>query len=470
MLGAHGRPIWRICGLGALAMAMCADGDAVPFAGSVSRSSYFEYHDRDPEPLCGTLLGSLDAHARLIGEKLSVGSPPADPYRYFKFHDLNDFAANSGGCAPESGACAYGTSVYASTFFNAHEQAHAYVARAWGGPSTGLVNEGEAVALSCLPSYGAQPTDAPRDVLGNRDWRDLLYLRGVSIEGYLEAGFWITYLAKRYGWARVAELHRRVPPAISSEDFAREFASVFPLSMDRAWSEALGDATEAPCEDDWRCIARPLSIGDVINPDCDGELHRSVTIDGQAGVVLTMTGVDSEIVLRSCAQSAAPQYELLGGGTSRTTHWASLPPGTYTMFPAPAPSEVRLRSYVPSGAVSEDCTSAAVVALDPGETLYFDLLAGETNGWLRLDGGGRAYAVALNNIRWSGWPLDDGAPELCDACDSSTCAPLGASGATPAVVGAHAALHLRHAVAKPPSSTMWSQIVFMPAQTAGGTP
>jgi hypothetical protein len=114
-------------------VALAASCSDAPFEGYVSRSRFFEYHTQVQEPLCPTLLAWLDRHAEVIGGKIGLALDPDDPYRYYKFRDAAAFAADSAGCPPENGACALGDAVYSSTPFHAHEQAHDYVFRAWGG-------------------------------------------------------------------------------------------------------------------------------------------------------------------------------------------------------------------------------------------------------------------------------------------------------------------------------------------------
>ena len=63
----------------------------------------------------------------------------------------------------------------------------------------------------------------------------------------------------------------------------REFAEVYPLSMDQAWSEALGTPGAAPCQKDWQCVTTTMNIGEDASPGCDGEMHRSVSVTDSAG-------------------------------------------------------------------------------------------------------------------------------------------------------------------------------------------
>jgi hypothetical protein len=441
-----------------------------PFAGRVTRSRFFEYHDQANEPLCPTLLALLDRHAQMIGGQLGLPLDGSDPYQYYKFLDLDAFAQS--GCPPEWGACALGNAVYATTYFHPHELAHDYAFRAFGGWSVGLLNEGEAVALSCIPSYDAEPTEAPSQVLGPGDWRTLVDLYGNSLVGYLKAGFWMTYLVERFGWSRVAELHARIPPGTSSSDFEVQFAQVYPLSMDQAWSEALAAPSAPSCFRAWDCMSTPLAVGEDVPPDCDGAMHRSVAIGSEGGIVLSLGGVSATIELRTCGDSAASQvspiYQLAGGGTARTTHWASLPPGTYTLFSDLTPTDVAFDSYFPPTLVGATCETAGTVSLDPAQFTFLDLLAGQVDGWIRLAGAGNSFGVQALNVIWPGWPSASGAPLVCDSCDpAAACTPLSLD-LTSVAIGDHAALHLRGVVSAPPSSAMWGQILFVPA-AAGGT-
>jgi hypothetical protein len=457
------RSPWPAIGLGALAMFLaCSNpaGGGGPFLGTVSRSQFFEYHDRVDEPLCPTLLSLLDEHALRIGGKIGLDPDPARPFRYYKFRDGQDLAS-SGACGSGPAACAPGDTVRSSEYFDAHELAHDYVNRAWQGQSIGLLNEGEAVALSCYPSSNLQPSVRPADALGNPDWRSLLYLQGNTTNGYVAAGLWMTNLAATYGWERARQLHQRVRPGISAADFEREFAQVYPLSMDEAWSQALDTAGAPPCQDEWNCDATPLDVGSTVQPACDGQMHRTITVTDQPGVVLGMGGMNSELLLRDCGATRAPTYELTGGWTTRTTHAAVVPPGIYTLFSAPAPTDVTFVSYLPAGFGAPACTSASGVALDPAQVTYLDLLAGSIDGWVPLAGGGSRYNVETLNLFWNGFPAAAGAA-ICDGCDvAAACLGLPGGAATTVAVGAAGVLRLQGVTAFA-ATTLYGQVVFYP--------
>ena len=462
---ADGPALLSVVLLGALS---CEAGGG-PFAGTVSRSQFFEYHDRVDEPLCPTLLSLLDDHARLIAGKIGFNPDPADPIQYFKFRDDGDFRASSP-CPPENGSCASASGVYSEYFFEPHELAHTYLFRAWGSKPTGLVAEGEAVALSCEPSSLAFPGARPRDHLKNPAWRDLLALYGNSTEGYEAAGYWITYLAGRYGWQSVRELNERARPGISATDFEREFARVYPISMDDAWSATLDTPGAAPCENDWRCMSTPLEVGTRVAPECDGQLHRSISVVDQAGVALTLGGVGTEILLHDCANPAAATYELTGGGTERTTHLAALPPGTYTMFPAPAPKDVQFSAYLPSTYDSGSCAPGVGVTIDPTEETHVDLLPGAPNGWIQIDGGGQDYLAETVNLTWTGWPAPAGAPAVCDGCDASAnCVLLPAGQLTSVTIGDGSFLRLQ-GVSAVTTISGYGQLIIHPGTQASPGP
>jgi hypothetical protein len=460
------RRSWHAFGLVGLTICLsCKQSDNNgPFVGFVTRSQFFEYHDRVDEPLCPTLLSLLDEHAVRIGGKIGLVPDPNRPFRYYKFRDLTDFASNAG-CGLDAGGCAPGDTTYSTEYFHAHELAHNYVYRAWSaGLSTGLLNEGAAVALSCDPGYGVQPTAAPSQVLGNPDWRDLLYLHGNSIEGYSAAGFWMTYLAGHFGWPSARELYGRVRPGISAADMEREFARAYPISMDDAWSGALDPPGSPPCDDDWGCMSIPLDVGSDVPPDCDGQMHRSITISDQRGVILTLGGAGSEIILRSCPTAAAPIYELISAATPRTTHVAALPPGTYTLFSDPAPTDVEFVSYLPADFDADTCASSSSISLDPTQVTYVDLLAGSTNGWIRLAGGGHSFGVQPYNLTWRGWPEVSGAPVICDSCDAAaTCVTIPPFEVTTVAIGDGAVLRLQGVTAVAASS-LYGEVTFLPPE------
>jgi hypothetical protein len=446
----------------------------------VSRSQAFEYHDQADEPLCPTLLDDLDRHAQLVGGKIGFSPDPNDPIRYYKFVDVPSEAA-SGACSggPDNGACSVGFAIATTTYFHAHEQAHSYVYRAWGGFSVGLLNEGEAVALSCDPDYDdgslyfthESALATPWEGLAHPDWRSILELLGNTAQGYAAAGFWITSLAQRFGWPKVAELHRRVPPGISPADFEIQFATVFPTSMDESWSTALGTVGAAPCQDDWRCTATPMAVGEDAPSDCDGEMHRSVVVSDQGGVVLTIGGAGAALMLRDCSDPAAPPfYQLAAGYTARTTHYFPLAPGTYTLFSNPmfenpmpsnpAPKDVLFDGYLPTPFIGDSCAAAGTVALDPTETTYVDFPIGPVNGWIRLAGGGQRYMVEAPQVLQSGRTSG----VVCDSCDAAaSCVPIPWGGDAVVTIPDGAAVHFDNASAGDLLSNQWGSLLFEPA-------
>jgi hypothetical protein len=417
----------------------------------VSHSQLFEYHDQINEPLCPTLLSELDQHARQVGGKIGLSlATGAPPFRYYKFHDYAAFAA-SRACPPDAGGCATGNEIYSPLFFHAHELAHDYVFRAWGGWSTGFLNEGEAVALSCQPLRFVAPTDRPIDVVNSVGWRELLDLSAANSkerDGYVAAGYLVTYLVAHYGWQRLAELHRRVAPGITATDFDRTFSEVFPIAMDQAWSSALDTAGAQPCFKDWLCSATPMTTGEDAPLGCDGQMHKSVTVTDQAGVELSISGGNGEITLVGGCSDAAPSWiELTGAFSTRATHWVNLKPGTYTiadLIATGGPADVVFGGYLPGGFLGSSCATAGAITLDANGDTYVDLLPGVASGWMNIvGGGGQAYVVSNYGI--SAGP--GGALEICDGCAATaTCVPLSENSMSTVALGEHAVLHLQNAI------------------------
>lgn len=429
-----------------------------PFTGDVSQSQFFEYHDQVDESLCPRLLTSLDQHAQMIGGKIGLQLDNRSRFRYYKFRDLAAFEGS--GCPQEWGACARGDAVYTTAFFDAHEQAHDYVFRAWRGVSNGLLDEGEAVALSCSPFYALGPGQKPLDVVGPLGWRDLLNLYGDSREGYAAAGFFVTYLAERYGWPSVRALHQRVPDGASAFYFAAAFAQSFPISIDDAWAAAMGAVGGRPCQKDWNCLATPMSIGDVATPDCDGQMHRSVDLAAPGGLVLSMTGDDSELMLLSCTDSAPTPYTLEGGHSGKSmTHWASLPVGTYTMVSG-MPSSVTLKSEFQGPLVDKMCATAPNVSLDPNGITDVDFVTPRLDGWMRVAGGGRTYDVYPYHLAIAPFPGDPGALSICDDCTLSSCVAVQFDGPTRVRIGDQSVVHFEGVVALAAPSSAWGQLIF----------
>jgi hypothetical protein len=440
--------------------ASCRD-IAVPFVGGAeSRSQFFEYHDQVNEPLCPTLLSLLDQHAQQIGGKIGLtltGSEP--PFRYYKFRSFKGFI-DSQVCPPEAGGCVYADHAYSSDYFQAHEQAHLYVFRAWGGFSTGLLNEGEAVALSCEPLRFIEPNQRPADVVRSAAWRDLVSLSAASTDavgGYVAAGYFVTYLVNRFGWSSLMQLHRRVPINVSADDLARSFVAVYPLSLDDAWSAALGTAGAQPCFKDWLCSATPMAVGEDAPLGCDGQMHRTVTVTNQAGVGLSIHGGNGEITLVGGCSDAAPSWiELIGGLSTRATHWVNLKPGTYTiadLIATGGPADVAFRGYLPQGFLGNTCATAGTIALDSGGDTFIDLLLGQVSGWTNISGGG-GQTFAVNNYGIAADLSASGVVEVCDGCGAAaTCVSLLPENSIQQVtLSDHAVLHLQNAFVDPGTS------------------
>jgi hypothetical protein len=468
----------RLLAGGALASASISCGSYdPPFVGQVSRSQVFEYHDQVTEPLCATLLPLLDEHARQVGGAIGFDPRSGDPpIRYYKFRDYDAFQA-SGECPSDSGGCEGGDALFTPWAFEAHEQAHAYVSRVWGDVSVGLLNEGEAVALSCEPLRFIEPGQRPSDVVGSIGWRDALHLDAESRDGYHAAGYFVTHLAERYGWASVGSLHRRVPFDVSAADFEQAFSEVYPIAIDQAWSEALDTPGAHPCFKGWLCGATPMTVGEDAPPACDGQMHRSVTVTDQAGVGLSIHGGNGELTLvKGCADPAPPWIEL-SGGVTRATHWVNLTPGTYTLAEMAVfgvPDGVAFQGYLPQGFLADTCDAAGVLPLDDQGDTYLDLLPNEVvSGWIGLSGGeGRAYIAEAFGILSS----DTSTPvpvAVCDGCGpEASCVSLFApSGDGLVTLGQHAVIHFDEALVTRPFTSPADPgpyVLFSPSSRDGG--
>ena len=446
--GRRGGQLFAVVAL--LVAATSCNSDTAPFEGEVSRSQFWEYHDRVGEPLCPTLLSLLDQQAQRIGGDVGLTLRPGDsPFRYYKFRDALDFN-NAADCTRYSSACATGNDVYSPRYFHAHEQAHNYVYRAWGGWSARLLDEGVAVALSCDPIRFINQDQQPADMLGALDWRNLLDLSVEDSAGYSAAGYFVTSLVQSYGWPSLAELHRRVPRGVNAADFVRIFGEVYPISVDQAWSAALSSGSQ-PCLKDWLCDATPIAIGEDAPVACDGRVHRSVTVTDQAGVGLSIHGGNAEITLVQGCSDDAPQWlELTSAGVT-ATHWVSLKPGTYTILDliAPgAPEGVAFKGYLPSNFLAAGCEDAGAIPIDPQGQTYVNLLLGPLNGWFGLTGGGgKSYMAYAFGITTDG--STDSIFEICDGCGATpTCITRHSfDSPIPIVLGDHTVVHLRNAVA-----------------------
>ena len=443
----YGRQL--VAGLLSMVAASCT-GESPPFEGDVSHSQFWEYHDRVGEPLCPSLLSLLDDHAQEISGAIGLNLHSGDePFRYYKFRDSTDFN-DAQVCTKYSGACATGNDVYSTRFFHAHEQAHDYVYRAWGGWSAPLLDEGVAVALSCDPIRFINKGQAPGEMLGGPDWRNLLDLNVEDPAGYIAAGYFVTSLVQKYGWPNFAELHRRISRGVNAADFESIFNDLYPQSLDQSWSAALSSGAQ-PCLKDRLCDAIPMAVGEDAPVACDGQMHRSVTVTDQGGVGLSIHGGSAEITLvQDCGSAAAPWLELTSVGMP-ATHWVSLQPGTYTLLNLLAtgePEGVAFKGYLPSNFLAAECEDAGAIPLDRDGYTYINMLLGPLNGWIGLTGGGgkdyMAYAFGITTD-----PATDSVFEICDGCGATSTCVVRHSFDSPISIGLgeRAVVHLRNAVA-----------------------
>jgi len=466
--------------VGAAAFLFAGACEGPPFVGTVSRSQFWEYHDQVDEPLCPTLLSLLDEHTRIFAPIVGFAPDPGNPFHYYKFRDENAFEDSYGGGAE---GATFDSGVQSSHYFSAHEQAHAYTGRAWGGWSTQLLNEGEATALGCDPIKEPDQNTTPRQLLGSVDWRREVDGFANTDTAYAAAGFFVAHLAQQYGWDQVARLHRSVPAGVSAIDFERAFSRIFPVSMDQAWSDAL-DAPGAPaCDRSWICKATPLAVGDSAQPECDGALHRSLTVDsGMAGVVLDVVD-DAGITLSGrCSEAGAPWYPLPGFGNGLpAAHWAFVPPGSYALFAGATmtyaapnqpgtvtdgefarrvslPAEFGLRALIPADTfpATGGCGTSAVV-LNPAAKTSVDFFRYASDVWIPIDGGGASYDVLAVNLFAPG--ADSQPLTICNGCGPD--APCSSIPITSVTIGAGSFLHLQDvSIDRLP---MAGQIIFEPA-------
>src|SRR4029077_11011021 len=136
----------------------------------------------------------------------------------------------SSACPSDAGGCTTRDGMYASEYFQSHELAHGYVYRAWGNWSVQLLDEGEAVALSCHPMDNIYPGDTmPASNLVAQSWRDQVNLGVASVDAqaaYLAAGYFVTHLVRAFGWEKLKSLHQHVAYGADADTFDRTFGVI----------------------------------------------------------------------------------------------------------------------------------------------------------------------------------------------------------------------------------------------------
>jgi hypothetical protein len=382
--------------------------------GDVSHSQHFEYHNEVTEPLCSGLLPLLDRHAEAIGGLLGLSlGQSAQPFAYYRCRDLETCSA-----VPEdAGGVAIGDTVISPKYFDTHELAHAYLYRVTGeGAPSGLLREGAAVALSC-DHIETLPTTS-------YDWRSLLHPKGHA--EYTLAGHFVTYLVRDYGVEPFLRFYRAIPQAVTTTDFELEFARFYPISMDRAWQNAI---TPGPfwelksCLGAWECSApEPLEVGTVATEDCGNGFRRQLTVGSQEGGVVISHNGGALAVWQTCWEDAGPCLAV-GADNEDTLHWMVMDPGTYSLTSLSGrKTKVLLAEYIPGRLLGDSCVEAGEVRLDAQARTRINFPKGrKLSGWIRLTGAvGRTYEFLPANL-----PVPDGALSLCNGCGpSSTCVPL----------------------------------------------
>ncbi|MEO8902726.1 MAG: hypothetical protein ABI488_11910 [Polyangiaceae bacterium] len=369
-----------------------------PFVGRVSHSRYFEYHDREAQPLCPELLPTLDEHAEKVGSTVGFQAGAAGVVRYYKFRDFAELKA-AGDCGSGAGACAIaGKVVLTPRAIDLHELSHIYVNRGLSGPSSTLLDEGFAVALSCQPWL-----DVPSRLIalpGFDDFRAFLILHGdtqpaggFSSFDYPAVGMFVTYLVHRYGWSRVQALYRAVPAGASAGDFERAFAKTLPISADDAWRAALSTADAPYCLTDWLCAAPSIGPADTDDTSCLEQFRRTFEVQpGQGGVAVSLAG-SNDTALVDCGARTAPLW--LPQTEQRLSDWISLAPGRYALANLNAhPKRVHLDATFSNSLFSEQCDAAQEVILSAASPTIIDRPNGAfALGFVRVSGHGQQFTL-----------------------------------------------------------------------------
>lgn len=373
-----------------------------------SSENFLYFARTDDASACADLGPALESHRTAIIAALDLDPATVRRISYLKFRDQADVRAN-GDCF-EGVACAPRWGVESAAPFDRHELVHAYLSGT-GFPPWFLV-EGAAVALSCQVPLHGRPTST--------SWRTALAASQDDESVYRDGGWLVADLIARYGGSRFLSLYARVSHGASASEVANAFGSIYPVSLDEAWNDALARSITPPsCP--WECSqadvnASPFSEQTPICGDDSGV--RTFTTSGSTPSVFVFSeSAPSSLSLGSCGGTwETPAPSDLGSRQDGMTVLGQLGPGKY--FAALGTSDVdahlTLPPLLPLGdacdvlAPLESTSSTVDLAFSPGLGEAFARVAAPA-GTLEV----------LAHARRPGTVI-----EVCDSCARTTCSPV----------------------------------------------
>jgi hypothetical protein len=380
----------------------CESGRKPPFEGLVMRSEHFEHHAEAPEITCQTVMPLLESNLSLFEKVTGLHlTPPA--FRYYQFAHYSGLQRY--GCPSN---CAIDDVVYASASFDAHELIHAYLFRAFGMTSVGLLSEGLASAFAC---------DSAQMVIRIADWRNLVHLAETFedldlpdiTERYAAAASFVSYLFYNFGWERLAMFYRSLRRGDDATAVGRAALSAFSVDMDTLWMDSLSSGNRHVCINDWTCSSSPLVLNEPVRQECDGEIHRSIEVSEPSTVGFYAT--EPVMLWDDCLAEPGPIF-VLGQTLDPSIIWISLAAGKYNLtrisgnvsvfdpLSYPQDFSLRLVAQRPADFLASSCEGATTIPLDAQTKTNVRFPSTVSlSGWLRVGGPAEsAFSVELDQF------------------------------------------------------------------------
>jgi hypothetical protein len=391
----------------------------------VASSAHFRYFARANDPnICSGVVDQLEAHLQAINNYLGL-TWTGGVIDYYKFRDAEDLHANSD-CGPTASGCA-SHDVRSARPLDGHELVHVY-ASSFGDPPA-LFAEGIAEALS--PQ--GRPFPAPA-----RGWRDVLVVPSnddgsLADINYWAGGWFVTYLLRKAGPEPFLAFYKGAALDHSADAIARQFQTVYGVSIDDEWSKAQTSAPTLGGVPVWECAsAEPLVMeGEAVTlaDHCDGrgnvgglQLERPTTF--------TWLGGSMNFSISSCSLDSGLYAEL--AGISFTPGAVALPAGKYSIGPDDSSGTIGFREA--NGVLSTNCNSLTPLTLRQSGSAQgmAVMIANADVPWFampQLVGAGSFRFSRLPDIPFPAMRKMVATVEACDSCQGPCILIDSASGA-----------------------------------------
>ncbi len=202
------------------------DGSSASPGGRLYVSPRFRLYTADSDG--DELLARLERHLDVTLDRLDQSWPEGAVVEYVRYRSRGDYQRDSG-CPPATRGCYQAGRVRTPLRLHRHELVHAYAEALWGRTHR-FVAEGLAVSLAC---------HRPHARAARMSWRQAFAeFQRAKASSYVVAATLVTHLLARYGTARFAAFHQRVPPDASLHALDDALRAIYGVSADALWRDA----------------------------------------------------------------------------------------------------------------------------------------------------------------------------------------------------------------------------------------